>query len=195
MKFFRQYNWYAYINKQRSESKMLNTIGKLFGEDCTIIYGDYSEKNQMKNFISTPGISLKRKIADRFKVYNIDEFRTSKLNYKTGSVCCNLHLPDKKNTVRKLHAVLMYKTESGRCGYINRDKNSVKNMKKIVDYFLVHGNRPLEYRRDHKLIDEDNQLKQLNKMNRPLSKAKNVAVHISIKKLFDMLLSDHSYLI
>ena len=55
----------------------------------------------MKNFISTPNIALKRKLKERFNVYNIDEYRTSCLNYKTEEPCNNLYLPDKKNKKQK----------------------------------------------------------------------------------------------
>ena len=39
--------------------------------------------------MSTPGIALKRKIAQRFQVYSLDEFRTSCLNNKTEERCHN----------------------------------------------------------------------------------------------------------
>ena len=80
------------------------------------MYGDWSQGKQMRNFISTPMIGLKRKLRERFKIYNIDEFRrkrlvrfnsprTSCLNYKTETKCKNLYLPDKKGKLRKLHSV------------------------------------------------------------------------------------------
>ena len=56
----------------------------------------------MRNFISTPMIGLKRKLKERFKVYNFDEFRTSLLHYKTEEKCENLYLPDKKGKKRKI---------------------------------------------------------------------------------------------
>ena len=37
----------------------------------------------MKNFISKPNLGLKRKLNEHYKVYNLDEFRTSLLNCKT----------------------------------------------------------------------------------------------------------------
>ena len=35
------------------------------------------------NFSSTPTIALKNKLKEHFKVYLIDEYNTSKINYKT----------------------------------------------------------------------------------------------------------------
>ena len=74
---FRQYKWYAFINKKRTEDNMLNKIEKTYTKDSIIIIGDWSIGKQMKNFISTPNLSLKRKLQERFKVYDdIDEYRT-----------------------------------------------------------------------------------------------------------------------
>ena len=103
---FRQYKWYAFINKKRTEDNMLNKIEKTYTKDSIIIIGDWSIGKQMKNFISTPNLSLKRKLQERFKVYNIDEYRTSCLNYKTEELSKNLYLVDKRNKERKMHSIL-----------------------------------------------------------------------------------------
>jgi len=147
---FRQYKLYSYINTKRSEDNMLNKIEKKYSNDHIIIIGDWSIGKQMKNFISTPNICLKRKLKERFKVYNIDEFRTSCLSHKTEDKCENLYQPDKKHKLRKLHAVLTYQMENKRIGCINRDKNSCYNMKKIFDSYLLTGDRPEKYCRDYK---------------------------------------------
>ncbi len=160
---FRQYKWYGYLNRERSEDKLLNEIENKFGKNCKIQYGNWNVTKQMRNFISTPGIGLKRKVAERFSVYNLDEFRTSCLNYKTETKCENLYVQfeaDKKEESRKLHAVLTYQMENKRYGCVNRDLNSVKNMKKIVDYWFIHKERPLRYRRAFDL--KTNQLKDSN---------------------------------
>ena len=47
----------------------------------------------MSNFISIFTLTLKWKLKERFKVYTIDEFRTSCLNYKTETKSNNLILP------------------------------------------------------------------------------------------------------
>jgi hypothetical protein len=146
-KKFRQYKWYAFINKKRTEDNMLNKIEKTYGKDSIIIIGDWCIEKQMKNFISTPNIGLKRKLKERFKVYNIDEYRTSCLNYKTEEYCNNLYLPDKKNKTRKIHSILTYKMENNRLGCINRDKNGCKNIQKVFEYYMKNNERPENYRR------------------------------------------------
>jgi len=156
-KVYRQYKWYLHINTKRSEAKFLNKVDKTFAKDkdgndkeITILYGDWSVSKQLRNFISTPMIGLKRKVAERFTVYNFDEFRTSILDYKTESQCDNLYLPNKEGEIRKLHSILTFITESERLGCRNRDKNSVKNMRKIFYYWIKHKKWPEKYTRAYK---------------------------------------------
>ena len=144
---FRQYKWYAFINKKRTEDNMLNKIEKTYTKDSIIIIGDWSIGKQMKNFISTPNLSLKRKLQERFKVYNIDEYRTSCLNYKTEELSKNLYLLDKRNKERKMHSILTYKMENKRNGCINRDKNGCKNIQKVFNYYIEYDERPERYKR------------------------------------------------
>ena len=144
---FRQYKWYAFINKKRTEDNMLNKIEKTYTKDSIIIIGDWSIGKQMKNFISTPNLSLKRKLQERFKVYNIDEYRTSCINYKTEELSKNLYLPDKRNKERKMHSILTYKMENKRNGCINRDKNGCKNIQKVFNYYIEYDERPERYKR------------------------------------------------
>ena len=151
---FRQYKWYSYINKKRTEDNMVNKITKKYSKDHIIIIGDWSIEKQMRNFISTPNLSLKRKLQETFKVYDIDEFRTSCLSHKTEEVCENLYLKfkkDPKQKERKMHSILTYKMENNRKGCINRDKNGCKNIQKIFNYYIKTGERPERYRREYKL--------------------------------------------
>jgi hypothetical protein len=164
---FRKYKWYSFINKKKAESKLINTIKKIFTKDKilpTLIYGDWSIGQQMRNYMSTPNIGLKRKIAEYFRIYSIDEFRTSLLNYKTEEKNENIYLPDKKGVIRKIHSVLTYQMENKRLGCINRDKNSVNNMKKITEYFLKNKSRPERYRRGFELEAKP---KEKNKRRQP----------------------------
>ena len=147
---FRKYKWYSYINTKRTEDNMLNKIENKYGKDIKIIIGDWSIGKQMRNFISTPNLSIKRKLNTRFEVYNIDEFRTSCLNYKTEELCNNLYLPDKRNIERKMHSILTFKMENKRKGCINRDKNGCKNIQKVFNHYIETGERPEKYKRDYK---------------------------------------------
>jgi hypothetical protein len=151
---FRQYKWYSYINRRRSEDDLLNKISKKFdvsGKETILIMGDWSIGRQMSNFISTPNLTIKRKLNRRFKVYNIDEYRTSCLYNKTEEYCDNLSLPDKTGKERKIHSILTFQMENQRKGCINRDKNGCLNIKKIFDSYIKDGKRPLRYQRSYKI--------------------------------------------
>ena len=154
---FRKYKWYGYINKKKTESKLISKIKKTFGKDAIINFGDWSSNGgkASRGFLSTPNLGLKRKLNEHFVVYNLNEFRTSLLNCKTEEKNENLYLPDKKNVIRKIHSVLTFQTESNRMGCINRDENSVNNMIKIVNYYLLYKDPPEKFKRSFILRIED----------------------------------------
>jgi len=160
---FRKYKWYSYINRKKAETDLARNIKNKFGKDVILIQGDWSDKLKTTpsriKYISTPNLGLKRKLNEYLTIYNIDEFRTSCLNYKTEERCENMYLPDKKGTKRKIHSILRYQTESKRMGCINRDENAVNNMIKIVNTYLLNKTRPEKFRRDYKFsekIKDDN---------------------------------------
>ena len=143
---FRKYKWYGYLNRKKADYSLIKEIKREFGKKSTLLYGDWSMKgNCNKGNISTPNIRLKRLIGQQIKTYNLDEYNTSKLNYKTETLCENLYLPDKKGVIRKIHSVLTYQMENKQIGCINRDKNAVNNMEKIVNYYLIYKKRPEKY--------------------------------------------------
>ena len=183
-KKFRQYKWYSFINKKRTEDNMINLIKNKFGNDLIVIHGDWGIKKQMRNFISTPNLGIKRKLKEHFKVFNIDEFRTSCLYHKTGEKGNNLYYEDKKkreilknkinlknedeknyinnflnkkeNPIRKLHSVLTFKMENNRKGCINRDYNGCLNIRKLFNCYINNENRPLQYCRGYNLEKNTN---------------------------------------
>ena len=152
-KIYRQYKWYAYLNKERAIARLINNIKYTYGDDCVIIMGDWSDtlkfKPHLKGFIPVPGIGLKRKLAEKIPVYNIDEHRTSCLHHQTEERVENLYLKDKIGKYRYMHSILTYQNQNGRTGCINRDNNATYNMIKIVESFFRDGSRPLRFRRDY----------------------------------------------
>jgi hypothetical protein len=83
LEFLRKMRLRSYINKLRSESKLVNNITNTFKTDkreIMLIYGDWSRLSQMRGCISTPNIGLKRRLSMNFKIMNFDEFRTSCLD-------------------------------------------------------------------------------------------------------------------
>jgi hypothetical protein len=156
---FRKYKWYGYINRKKAETDLIRNIKSTFGKDSILVIGDWSDKMKL-NYISTPNLALKRKLAEYMKVYNLDEFRTSCLNYKTEEKCENIYLPDKKGVQRKIHSVLTFQMENKRMGCINRDMNAVNNMVKIVKTYLIDKTRPLRFRRNVTIDVEESKISQ-----------------------------------
>ncbi len=150
---FRKYKWYGYLNRKHADTKLVKEIKKEFSKDVIICYGDASLKGVCKKGnISTPNVSIKKLIQNNFKMYNLDEFRTSKLHHITEEPCGNLYMMDnnkdkEKRKERKLHSVLTFKMENKQSGCINRDENAVNNMIKIVNHHIKFKERPLKYRR------------------------------------------------
>ena len=116
-------------------------------------------------------IIIKRLIGEQIKTYNLDEYNISKLNYKTEEKCHNLYQCDKKGVIRKIHSVLIYQMENKQIGCINRDKNAVYNMEKIVNYYLLYKKRPERYHRTIKgiipFVDQDTNKVQGSSLTMP----------------------------
>ena len=144
---FRKYKWYSYINRKKAETDLIRDIKNTFGKDVNIIHGDWSVGKAMRGLISSPNLGLKRKLAEYYPIYNLDEFRTSCINHKTETLTENIYLPDEKGKSRKIHSILTYQAESKRLGCINRDENSVNNMIKLVKYYFEYKDRPEIFKR------------------------------------------------
>ena len=53
---------------------MLNEFENVLGKDMTLIIGDASLGVNMINIITTPNVTIKRKLNTRFRVLSIEEF-------------------------------------------------------------------------------------------------------------------------
>ncbi len=136
---FRQYQWYSYLERRRSDDNMVNRVKQAFGSKVVVFYGDWSVRSQMKFFAPTPNKRIKRKFVENFQVYNQDEYRTSKLYWKTEEEGNNLKLKDKDGKLRKKHAIKTFTMHNNRMGCINRDRNACLNMRKLVLHYLTTG--------------------------------------------------------
>ena len=84
-----------------------------------------------------------------FKIYNVDEFITSCLDYRTEKKNTNAKVITKDGKTKKLHSVLVStipNLESSGCktSYQNRDRNSVLNIRKIVKMWFEKRDIKLE---------------------------------------------------
>ena len=77
---FRRLSYQAYVNKRKSESRMINNFKKLYGgpDNLVIAIGDWNQKQQMKFRPPSLGKGI-RKIFRRngYMIFMVDEFRTS----------------------------------------------------------------------------------------------------------------------
>ena len=146
---FRQYRWYGYLERKRAEDKMINKVKDKFGKDVVVFYGDWSARCQIRSFAPTPNKGIKRKFVENFDVYNLDEYRTSKLHWETEKEGDNLKLKDKDGKLRKIHAIKTFtmKKNPNRLGCINRDRNACLNMWKLVSHYLNTGEWLPAYKR------------------------------------------------
>jgi hypothetical protein len=144
MNYVTKLKWFGYINRKRHEDNILNELEQIYGSDMIFVIGDWSGNGIMK-YISTSNKQMVKLLSKKFKVFLIDEYRTSKLYHKNDSEGTNLIVQTKKGE-KKLHSVLTFKMgNNNEC--INRDYNSVLNMEKIVKSLIETIKRPIKYSR------------------------------------------------
>jgi len=146
---FRKLKLNGYINRKKSEQKLMRNFENIFGSsrDTIVCIGDYEQKQHMKYKEPTKGKSIRSLFRkNNYQVYLVDEFRTS-------CRCCECETGEcKKETVRKnprpfkdgsilVHALLCCKNIN--CGvWWNRDINGAKNIYKIVENCIKGKERP-----------------------------------------------------
>ena len=151
-KIFRKLKWNAFMNRKRSEHKMINKFKEKFGSpsETIISFGDWEQKKQMKYKEPTKGIGMRNLFRKAgYQVYLVDEFRTSCRCSKCEGECekfreCKNPRPWKKNETILRHGLLMCKTCKG---LWNRDVNSSLNIFKIVENKIAGKERPVYLQR------------------------------------------------
>jgi hypothetical protein len=163
--------WHLFINEKRSESHLINKIKNKYNnplKKTVLILGDWSYNKKGLKSISIPNKKYEKILSNHFLVLKINEYRTSiieneselrcenlikKMDYKKMSIkeICSLEKVKEKNIDKykklmkdkKIHKILTCKTSVKFMKYINRDINSVKNMKKIVMSYIEKNEKPL----------------------------------------------------
>ena len=158
---FRKFNWYSFINKQRSEAQMMNRFQKVFGDpqDTVILMGDFSRKSCMKSCEPTKGKSIRKLFKNRgYELYLVNEHLTSARLYETGEELENIRKNKKGRYVHKLLGSKILKRSIARenmglsrdpflvdlmeCGYrptfIHRDLNGSLNIR-LKGWCVING--------------------------------------------------------
>lgn len=146
-RIFRKLKWNAFMNRKRSEHKMLHRFRFTFGtpEEVVIGFGDWEQRKQMRFKEPTKGKGMRtlfRKAG--YEVYLVDEFRTSCRCHRCEGECtmfreCPNPRPWKKNETTLRHGLLMCKTCTG---LWNRDANSSLNIHRVVEHHTAGKGRP-----------------------------------------------------
>ncbi len=133
--YFRKLKWFSYLNKRRHEDQLLNRIEKVYGKDILLIIGNWGDHMNLK-FISTPNVGIKRKLKERFKVFLLDEYKTSKLHYKHEIACENIEYKVKE--IKQTKTIRF------------KNKKTKKRTKKIIKR-VIKQKKPKEDKKEHKL--------------------------------------------
>ena len=163
---YRQIKWWGKINRQRSESRMINSFKKIFGgpEEVVIGFGDWDQKGHLKYCEPTKGKGF-RTVFRRagYTVYLVDEYRTSARDFitleETETFRKRKHPrpyrtknTDNKHNLRVAHGLLRSKTvpsnKSGAKSTLwNRNLNGSLNINRIFKCNLENREPPQVFKR------------------------------------------------
>ena len=92
---YRKLKWHAFVNRRRSEDRMVNNFRKKFGkaEDIVIGWGDWSQgEGQMKFLEPTKGIGMRKIFRRVGYTVLVNEFRTLCRCYGCGGECAKFRM-------------------------------------------------------------------------------------------------------
>ena len=144
----RKMKWRQYVYGQKSEDKFLNKMASTFGSDAVIAYGDWSRSSQMRHFMPTKGVGMRKLIAKRFCTVSVNEFRTSKLCCKCYGQLQHLYVESdarKKKVFRCLICPECESSESKQPTFVTRDLNSALNIRQLALKWITEKTRPVAF--------------------------------------------------
>jgi hypothetical protein len=164
---YRRLKMSGYVNRVRSESKMINRFKEKFGDskDVLIFIGDWSTQKRMRYKEPTKGKGLRDIFKKKgYKIYLVDEYNTSKKMYESGDQMERFKILKKKDKKGKtlerilVHGLIRNKLTNNIPGakteLMNRDLNGSLNIRHKGIYML-HGIQVPQYlSRKNKPIDK-----------------------------------------
>jgi len=145
-KIFRKLKLNGYMNRKKSEQRMIKNFEKIFGNKNEVIVcvGDFEQKQHMKYKEPTKGKSIRDLFRNNgYELYLIDEFRTSCKCSKCGKdnekfMTRKSPKPYKNHTIL-VHGLIRCKS----CSKLwNRDCNGATNIYKIAENIINNQERP-----------------------------------------------------
>ena len=155
----RKMKWRQYVYTQKSEDRFINRMRSLFGENPLVAYGDWNRKTQMRNFVPTKGVGMRRLISKHFQTFMVNEFRTSKLCCNCSKELSNYRVNHRgRNT--KLYRCLVceeckrsesktrrinYTPNQNKRVFLTRDLNSALNIRNLAVEWIQNQSRPTPF--------------------------------------------------
>ena len=165
-RIFRKLKWNRFMNRQRSESNMLNKFEDTFGypEFTDVIMGDYDNGGtHLKGKEPCVTKRIRKLLKTRgYNVYLINEFRTSMLCNKCDHKVTRFHYRKIKGSDKEVLVWGLVRCTNENCKphinkqqsdkkygttIYNRDANAVVNMIDIVKELIATGKRPKAFTR------------------------------------------------
>jgi len=134
-KIYRKQRWYSFINRQRSEAKMINNFKDKFGngKKTLILMGDFEEKNHMRYKESTKGKGFRNLFKKAgYNVFLVDEYNTSRICHVNGEEMTKFRPKNNKvtNRAQLCHGLLRSKiVPNNKPIIMNRDTNGSLNIR------------------------------------------------------------------
>ena len=148
--------WWATINRQRSEQNMLNRFKETFGDPTQVVigYGNWCPSRNTRHQLPFMRKGLRKA---GYLVVLVDEFRTSARCYNCEceeGKCVTFHKcknprPRRRNQNTYKEVIVRHGlVKCTKCnGFWNRDKNSSLNILRIMEYHRAGFRRPAYLRR------------------------------------------------
>lgn len=146
---YRRLRWKSYINKKRSEQRLINLFSAHYGKSNNVVlcFGDFEQKKHMKFKEPTMGKGMRQLFRRAgYRVLLVDEFRTSCRCHDCGGVCEKfIYAPNprpwkrEKKPIVKRHGILRCSSCSRTW---NRDCNGALNIMKIAQCVRSNVSRP-----------------------------------------------------
>lgn len=133
---FRADRFDAWVGRRASEDQLASRIKNTFGEEATILYGDWGRSPNIRHQPPSPGIGLRRRLCSNFKVYLVHEAYTS-------SVCptCDNGVTKPRTDAegKEVHHLLKCVSQTCSCPWWNRDVLGALNILKTGKHALRNG--------------------------------------------------------
>ena len=166
---YRKLKWFGFINRQRTESNMINSFREKYGDNKNIIigFGDWGEtrKGQLKYNEPTKSKGfIKLFQRNKFDIYLIDEYNTSAKSFITGEDTEKFRKRENprpyKNNIILWHGLLRSKNvpnskSDAKHSLLCRDINGAMNIWKKMTCILDNQEIPDYLKRNEKNNNSD----------------------------------------